>query len=121
MEDRNGIILGYNVYHNEKGQAEVYSQKTTVTNTIIKGLKPYTEYCTRVEGFTSIGASPKESCLYVRTLDSGTPSQFDSFCSIKKLLIVLLAVQGNTVFFRMNGVTSVYMYIYVLYGRSVSQ
>ena len=83
MEDRNGIILGYTVYHSEKGQAKEYSQKTAVTNAIIKGLKPYGEYCIRVQGFTSIGVSPKGSCVFVRTLDSGMPSQFDSSCSIK--------------------------------------
>ena len=71
QNDQNGVILGYNVYYNERGQGNMIIQDTTDTNTIIRGLKPFTEYCIRVEGRTKVGPSPRGSCTYVKTLESG--------------------------------------------------
>ena len=68
--DQNGIILGYNVYYNAKGQLQAFLV-TTATNTIITGLKPFTEYCIKVTGYTKVGDSPEGNCFFVKTADSG--------------------------------------------------
>ncbi|KAL9973661.1 hypothetical protein ACROYT_G020143 [Oculina patagonica] len=70
-ENQNGIILGYFVYYNERGDLKTYSQQTTVTNTIITGLKPFTEYCIKLKSFTKKGASPTGRCFFVKTFESG--------------------------------------------------
>ncbi|KAL9973643.1 hypothetical protein ACROYT_G020124 [Oculina patagonica] len=70
-KDQNGIILGYYVYYNEKDDLDTKSQQATATNTIIRGLKPYKDYCIKVKGYTSVGASPEEKCFFVTTLESG--------------------------------------------------
>ena len=70
--EQNGVILGYTVYYNEKGQGNTISQGTTDTNAIIRGLKPFTEYCIKVTGRTKKGKSPQgSSCFYVKTSESG--------------------------------------------------
>ena len=73
-EDQNGKIVGYTVFYNVKDQSARFSKNTTTaTTTTIKGLKPYTEYCIKVAGYTKKGMSPlKDGCHYVRTLQSGT-------------------------------------------------
>ncbi|PFX16562.1 Phosphatidylinositol phosphatase PTPRQ [Stylophora pistillata] len=73
-EDQNGFILGYAVLYKEKGQQNSFRLNTTSTDTIIRRLKPYTEYCIQVQGFTKAGESPFSPCFDVRTLDKG-PSQ----------------------------------------------
>ena len=71
-KDQNGIIQGYNVYCNEKGQRKGSRKQTTATNTIgLAGLKPFTEYCIKVTGYTKVGESPEGNCVFVKTLDSG--------------------------------------------------
>ncbi len=70
-KDQNGIIRGYIVYYNERGDLKTKNQQTTVTNTIIHGLKPFTDYCIKLKGFTSIGASRAGNCFFVKTSDSG--------------------------------------------------
>ena len=79
-EDQNGVILGYFVYYNQKGQLKTYKQQTTVTNAIITGLKPFTEYCVKVTGFTKIGASPEGNCFNVKTSDSGMSLKETIWC-----------------------------------------
>ena len=71
QKDQNGIIQGYRVYCNEIGQPKEFRKQTTATNTIITGLKPFTEYCIKVTGYTNVGESPEGNCFSVRTLDSG--------------------------------------------------
>ncbi len=78
-KDQNGIILGYFVYYNEKGDLNTDRQQVTATNTIITGLKPYTEYCIKLEGFTMKGASPTGSCFFVTTSESGRQLQKGPF------------------------------------------
>ncbi|XP_022778451.1 Down syndrome cell adhesion molecule homolog, partial [Stylophora pistillata] len=73
-EDQNGLILGYEVLYKEKGQQNSFRLNTTSTGTIIRRLKPYTEYCIQVRGFTRAGGSPFSPRFDVRTLDKG-PSQ----------------------------------------------
>ena len=70
-EDQNGIILGYIVECNVKGQPTQLSLNTTETSTVIEGLKPYTSYCIRVQGYTKIGTSAWSNCTTVMTLQSG--------------------------------------------------
>ena len=70
-KDQNGIIQGYNVYCNERGQLKDFKKRTTAANTIITGLKPFTEYCIIVTGYTNVGESPEGNCVFVRTSDSG--------------------------------------------------
>ncbi|XP_022810453.1 phosphatidylinositol phosphatase PTPRQ-like [Stylophora pistillata] len=69
-----GGVLGYAVLYKEKGQQNSFRLNTTSTDTIIRRLKPYTEYCIQVQGFTKAGESPFSPCFDVRTLDKG-PSQ----------------------------------------------
>ena len=70
-KDQNGVILGYIVAYNVKGQPTQLSLKTTQTSTVIEGLKPYTSYCIRVQGYTKIGPSAWSNCTTVMTLQSG--------------------------------------------------
>lgn len=70
-KDQNGIILGYRVYYNEKGQRKELRKQTASTNTIITGLKPFTKYCIKVTGYTKVGESPEGNCVVVQTSDSG--------------------------------------------------
>ncbi|XP_022804800.1 receptor-type tyrosine-protein phosphatase epsilon-like isoform X2 [Stylophora pistillata] len=72
--DQNGFILGYEVLYREKGQQNSFRLNTTTTDTIIRGLKPYTEYCIQLQGFTKAGKSQFSPCVYVETLEKG-PSQ----------------------------------------------
>ena len=71
MKDQNGIIIVYTVAYKVEGQPTQLSFNTTDTNTVIKGLKPYTSYCIRVRGYTRIGPSDWSPCTTVRTLQSG--------------------------------------------------
>lgn len=70
-KDQNGIIQGYNVYCNERGQLKEFRKKKTTTNTIFTGLKPFTEYYIKITGYTEVGESPEGNCFFVRTSDSG--------------------------------------------------
>ena len=70
-KDQNGVILGYTVAYNVEGQPTQLSLNTTETSTVIEGLKPYTSYCIRVQGYTKIGPSHWSPCITVRTLQSG--------------------------------------------------
>ena len=70
-KDQNGVILGYIVAYNVKGQPTQLSLNTTETSTVIEGLKPYTSYCIRVQGYTKIGPSAWSNCIIVMTLQSG--------------------------------------------------
>ena len=71
-KDQNGDILGYIVAYNVKGQPRQLSLvNTTETSTVIEGLKPYTSYCIRVQGYTKIGPSAWSNCIIVMTLQSG--------------------------------------------------
>ena len=74
-QDRNGDILGYRVFYNVLGQGRQLNktidsdQQNTV---IIRKLKPYTEYCIKVVGFTKVGPSPLAGrCFIVRTSEAG--------------------------------------------------
>ena len=84
-EKQNGVILGYIVYYNERGQLKRSSQQTTATTTIITRLKPFKEYCIKVTAFTKIGASPEGSCFFVKTLESGMLLQKDHFKVLTRL------------------------------------
>ena len=57
--------------YNVKGQPTQLSLDTTETSTVIEGLKPYTSYCIRVQGYTKIGPSAWSNCTTVMTLQSG--------------------------------------------------
>ena len=81
-KDRNGIIRAYNVYYSEKGQLKEFRKQTTATNTIITGLKPFTDYCIKVTGYTKVGESPQENCVFVKTLDSGKLQCFQYMYSV---------------------------------------
>ena len=72
-KDQNGIIRGYNVYYSEKDQLKELRKQTTSTNTIITGLKPRTDYCIKVTGYTKAGESPEGNCFFFETSDSGKP------------------------------------------------
>ena len=58
------------MYYNEKGQLKG-SKEATATNTIITRLKPFTEYCIKVTGYTEVGESPEGNCFTVKTSESG--------------------------------------------------
>ena len=70
-KDQNGIIIVYTVAYKVEGQPIQLSLNTTDTNTVIKGLKPYTRYCIRVRGYTKIGPSVWSPCTTVMTSQSG--------------------------------------------------
>ena len=70
-KDQNGIIIVYTVAYKVEGQPIQLSLNTTDTNTVIKGLKPYTRYCIRVRGYTKIGPSVWSLCTTVMTSQSG--------------------------------------------------
>ena len=70
-KDQNGVILGYTVFYNVKGQPLQFSQTTLARETTIGGLQSNTSYCVRVAGYTKIGTSPKGDCCYVKTLTTG--------------------------------------------------
>ena len=70
-KDQNGIILVYTVAYKVEGQPTQLSLNTTETSTVIEGLKPYTSYCIRVQGYTKIGPSAWSNCTTVMTLQSG--------------------------------------------------
>ena len=70
-KDQNGIIRGYNVYYSESGTIKELRKQTNATNTMITGLKPFTDYCIKVTGYTKAGESPKGNCFFVKTSDSG--------------------------------------------------
>ena len=70
-KDQNGVIQGYIVAYNVKGQPTQLSLNTTETSTVIEGLKPYTSYCIRVRGYTKIGPSAWSNCTTEMTLQSG--------------------------------------------------
>ena len=53
-KDRNGIIIVYTVAYKVEGQPTQLRLNTTDKNTVIKGLKPYTRYCIRVRGYTTV-------------------------------------------------------------------
>ena len=75
LKDQNGVITGYTVFYNVKDETAQFSQNTTrsETSTLITGLKPYTNYCIKVAGYTKAGRSPlTEPCHDVETLQSGT-------------------------------------------------
>lgn len=84
--DRNGIILGYNIYTDEvfsyfaKMPADyIAPNKTIIINTtdpsarsfIQHNLVPYTDYSFQVDAFTSKGNGPKCSAFVVRTEEEG--------------------------------------------------
>ena len=94
-QDQNGIIWGYTVYYNEKGQLKEFIKHTTVRNILITGLKPFTEYCIKVTGFTKIGISPQGNCFNVKTLDSGKQLQKKTFLSF---LLTLFKISRGTKF-----------------------
>ena len=74
-KDRNGEITGYTVVYKETNQSEESSKNTTANkmSTLIERLKPYTEYCIRVAGYTEVGRSPlNRTCYLVKTLQKGT-------------------------------------------------
>ena len=95
-QDQNGIIQGYIVYYNEKGQLKEFSKQTTVRNTLITGLKPFTEYCIKVTGFTKIGTSPQGNCFNVKTLDSG--KQLQKKKTFPSSLLTLFKISRGTKF-----------------------
>ena len=75
QKDRNGEITGYTVFYKATDQSEESSKNTTANkmSTLIEGLKPYTEYCIRVAGYTKVGRSPLNgTCYLVKTLQKGT-------------------------------------------------
>ncbi|XP_068673675.1 receptor-type tyrosine-protein phosphatase S-like isoform X2 [Montipora foliosa] len=77
QKDQNGIIIGYSVFYNEKGQSENFSKNATASQTsaLIGGLKPFTIYCIKIAGYTKVGRSPlMDPCREVKTLQKG-PSQ----------------------------------------------
>ena len=74
QQDQNGIIIGYTVFYNEKGQSEYFSKNATAsqTNASIAGLKPFTNYCIKIAGYTKVGRSPlMKPCFVVETLQKG--------------------------------------------------
>jgi len=82
------------VYYNEKDQPKTLTKNTTATEAIIEGLKPLTEYCIKVTGFTNVGESPKGNCFDVETLESGKLLQQKRdhfrvlYCHRSKLVLV---------------------------------
>ena len=69
--------------YNVKGQPTQLSLNTTETSTVIEGLKPYTSYCIRVQGYTKIGPSAWSHCTTVMTLQSGEVNSSSSVISLK--------------------------------------
>ena len=69
--------------YNVKGQPTQLSLNTTETSTVIEGLKPYTSYCIRVQGYTKIGPSAWSNCTTVMTLQSGEVNSSSSVISLK--------------------------------------
>jgi hypothetical protein len=84
--DRNGIILGYNIYTTEAFNYfatmpadYIAPQKSTVINTTDKAarsfiqldLVPYTDYSFQVDAFTSKGKGPNCTSFIVRTEEEG--------------------------------------------------
>ncbi|XP_068717060.1 receptor-type tyrosine-protein phosphatase alpha-like [Montipora capricornis] len=71
QKDQNGIIIGYSVFYNEKGQSEIFSKNATASQTSasIGGLRPFTIYCIKIAGYTKVGRSPlRDPCHEVKTL-----------------------------------------------------
>ena len=56
VDARNGILLGYNVYHQESSvSGTTKNASVTVTYIVLTGLETYTSYDIRVCGFTAVG------------------------------------------------------------------
>jgi len=68
---RNGIIIGFKLFHKRKGSAEsentVVVQGGTTLRKSITGLLKYTEYEVQVLAFTAVGDGPKTLIKTVRT------------------------------------------------------
>ena len=70
-DSRNGIIIGFKLFHKRKGSAE--SEKTvvvkggTTVRKSITGLLKYTEYEVEVLAYTAVGDGPKTPVKTVRT------------------------------------------------------
>ena len=68
-DSRNGIIIGFKLFHKRKGSAE--SEKTvvvkggTTVRKSITGLLKYTEYEVQVLAYTAVGDGPK---THIRTV-----------------------------------------------------
>ena len=56
-------------------------KQATATNTIINRLRPFTDYCIKVTGYTKVGESPQGNCVFLKTLDSGKLQCF-STCTV---------------------------------------
>ncbi|XP_074611315.1 protein sidekick-1-like isoform X2 [Acropora palmata] len=71
LESRNGIIIGFKLFHKRKGSAEsentVVVQGGTTLRKSITGLLKYTEYEVQVLAFTAVGDGPKTLIKTVRT------------------------------------------------------
>ena len=68
VQDRNGIILGYNISYTSG--SIVYNNSTTETFINITGLMIYTQYNVSVAAYTSAGTGPADY-ITVRTDSSG--------------------------------------------------
>ena len=56
VDARNGILLGYHVYHHKSGSSGTTKNvSVTATYTVLTGLETYTLYDIRVCGFTAVG------------------------------------------------------------------
>ena len=68
---RNGIIIGFKLFHQRKGSAEsentVVVQGGTTLRKSITGLLKYNEYEVQVLAFTAVGDRPKTLIKTVRT------------------------------------------------------
>ncbi|XP_067028450.1 uncharacterized protein [Acropora muricata] len=75
-DSRNGIIIGFKLFHKRKGSAE--SEKTvvvkggTTVRKSITGLLKYTEYEVQVLAYTAVGDGPKTHIRTVRTFSVPT-------------------------------------------------
>lgn len=96
--DRNGVILGYNIYTTEMfnyfatmpPDYEVPGKDTIVNTTdaaqrsfLQHNLLPYTDYSFQVDAFTSKGNSPNCTAFIVRTEEEGKRHWSDQVANFK--------------------------------------
>ncbi|XP_068760766.1 protein sidekick-2-like [Montipora capricornis] len=94
QKDQNGVIIGYSVFYNEKGQSEYFSENATASQTsaLIGGLKPFTIYCIKIAGYTKVGRSPlRDPCHEVKTLQKGPSHPRDVMLRAKSSTSILVS------------------------------
>ena len=103
-DSRNGIIIGFKLFHKRKGSTESGNtelvQGGTTFRKTITGLHKYTEYEVQVLAFTAVGDGPKTHIKTVRTfckwnesnLSVGFLSDFDR---VKARPVFSVRIEGS--------------------------